>query len=33
MDKTDDKTINHIIEVWDKYYYSVRDQVVKFVKE
>lgn len=33
MDKTDDDTINHIIEVWDKYYDSVRDQVVKFVKE
>ena len=33
MDKTDDETINHVIEVWDKYYDKVRDHVVKFVKE
>ena len=33
MDDVSDETINRIIEVWDKYYDSVRDQVVKFVKE
>jgi hypothetical protein len=33
MDDVSDDTINHIIDVWDKYYDTVRDQVVKFVKE
>ena len=33
MDDISDKTINKVIEIWDKYYDSVRDKVLKFVKE
>ena len=32
MDKVDDDTVNEVIEIWDKYYDSVRDEVLAFMK-
>lgn len=32
MDDVSDKTVQKIIEIWDKYYDSVRDEVLAFIK-
>lgn len=32
MDKVDDKTVNEVIEIWDKYYDSVRKELLEFLK-
>ena len=32
MDKVDDKTVNEVIEIWDKYYDSVRKELLEFMK-
>ena len=32
MDKTDDKTINRVIEIWENYFESVKDDLKAFLK-
>lgn len=32
MDKVDDKTVQEVIEIWDKYYDSVRKELLEFMK-
>lgn len=32
MDRVDDKTVNEVIEIWDKYYDSVRSELLEFMK-
>jgi hypothetical protein len=31
MDKTDDKTINEVIEIWQNYYESVKNELKEFI--
>jgi len=33
MDDTSDKTINAVIKIWEDYYETVRDDILKFIKE
>ena len=32
MDKVDDDTVQEVVSIWDKYYDSVRDDLLKFIK-
>ena len=32
MDKVDDKTVNEVIDIWQKYYESVRPELLEFMK-
>lgn len=32
MDKVDDKTINKIIEIWEKYFYDNKKEIMNFIK-
>ena len=32
MDKTDDDTLNEVIEIWENYYYANRKQILEFMK-
>lgn len=32
MDKTDDKTVNEVIDIWQKYYESVKGDLKKFIE-
>jgi hypothetical protein len=32
MDKTDDKTVNEVIDIWQKYYESVKGKLKKFIE-
>ena len=31
MDKTDDKTVNEVIDIWHSYYESVKDKLKEFI--
>ena len=31
MDKTDDKTVNKVIEIWQNYYESVKGKLKEFI--
>ena len=32
MDKTDDDTINEVIDIWNNYYFSKRKEILDFMK-